>query len=133
MLRIKKRLNELLLEHEIINKENLNKALDIQQKIGGQLASILVQNEFVTEESIAICFCQYLHVPLIDLSKFNAVEKAVKVIPEHVARHYQLLAISRIGNVIITLLQYSLNLLRIKYLLTSIKTGQIQQRELTTL
>ncbi|MFH2138836.1 MAG: ATPase, T2SS/T4P/T4SS family [Candidatus Omnitrophota bacterium] len=100
MRRVKKRLNELLIEHNLIDEKTLNEALNIQQKKGGQLATILVENKFTTEENIAICFCKYLHVPLIDLTKFNAAEKAVKIIPEHVARHYQLLAISRIGSML---------------------------------
>ncbi|MCP4650045.1 MAG: Flp pilus assembly complex ATPase component [PVC group bacterium] len=111
--RIKKRLNELLLDYKLVEKDDIDKALNIQQQKGGQLAAILVEEKFVSEEDIAVCFCHYLSIPLINLEKFKAPEKLIKIIPEHVAQHYHLLAISHVGNILTVAMSDPLNVLAV--------------------
>ena len=113
MRRIKKRLNELLLEYGLIEDKSLAKALAIQEKRGGQLSTILVEEGLVKEDDIAVCFCRYLRIPSIHLAKFKGDEKMVKIIPEHVASHYNLLAISQFANTLTVAMSDPLNVLAV--------------------
>ena len=111
MRRAKKRLNELLVDYKLLSQEKVDKALALQQKKGGHLASILVEHEFVKEDDIANCFCRYLHIPHINLNKLQCSDKVVNIIPEHIARHYRLVAISQVGTVLTIAMSDPLNVL----------------------
>ncbi len=113
MRRAKKRLNELLLDYGLIEEKDVIKALEIQRQTGFQLATILIEEGFVQEDDILTCFCRYLSIPPISLSKFKSDEAIVKVIPEHVARHYRLICVSRIANVLTVAMSDPLNVLAI--------------------
>lgn len=113
MRRAKKRLNELLLDYKLIQEKDINRALDIQRKKGGQLSTILIEEGFVKEDDIVNCFCQYLRLPPFHLSKYTVPMQIVKIIPEHIARHYRLLVISRIGNALTVAMSDPLNVLAI--------------------
>lgn len=113
MRRTKKRLNELLLDYNLISEKDVVSALEIQRKRGGQLATILIEENFVKEADIVTCFCRYLNVPPINLSKFHGDEKKIKIIPEHVARHYRLICISQMGNMLTIAMSDPLNVLAI--------------------
>jgi len=113
MRRSKKRLNELLLDYGLIEEKDVVKALEIQRTRGAQLATVLIEEGFVKEEAILTCFCRYLSVPPIALTKFKGDERIIKIIPEHVARHYRLICISQIGNTLTVAMSDPLNLLAI--------------------
>ncbi|MBI4845254.1 MAG: Flp pilus assembly complex ATPase component TadA [Candidatus Omnitrophica bacterium] len=109
----KKRLNELLLDYNLLSEKDVIRALEIQRKRGGQLASILVEEGFVKEDDIVSCFCRFLEIPALRLSKFKAAEQIIKIIPEHVARHYRLICISQIANMLTVAMNDPLNVLAI--------------------
>ena len=113
MRRTKKRLNELLLDYGLINEKDVGKALDIQRHTGAQLATVLIEEGYVKEEDIVTCFCRYLSMPPISLAKFKADEEIIKIIPEHVARHYRLVCVSQMGNMLTVAMSDPLNVLAI--------------------
>ncbi|RKY34559.1 MAG: type II secretion system protein GspE, partial [Candidatus Omnitrophota bacterium] len=112
-MRVRKRLNDLLLEYNFISQENLQKALEKQKEQGGQLGIIVVEQGFVKEEDIVICFSQYLHIPTIRILKYTVKPEITKIIPERVARHYSVLSLSRLGNVLSVVMSDPSNLLAI--------------------
>lgn len=109
----RKGLNELLLDYNLIKEKDVARALKLHREKGGQLATILVKEGFVKEEDIISCYCRYLKIPPINLSKYNASEKIVKIIPDHVAQHYHLLVISQKGNMLTVAMSDPLNVLAI--------------------
>ncbi|MBU4477960.1 MAG: Flp pilus assembly complex ATPase component TadA [Candidatus Omnitrophica bacterium] len=109
----RKRLNELLLDYNLIDAKDVSRALALHHKKGGQLATILVEEGFVKEEDIVNCFCRYLNIPPINLSKFKGREEIIKIIPEHVARHYRLICVSQTGNMLTVAMSDPLNVLAI--------------------
>ena len=113
MRRTKKRLNELLLDYGLIKEEDVLKALEIQRQTGAQLATVLIEEGYVKEEDIVTCFCRYLSLPPLSLSKFKAEEDMIKIIPEHVARHYRLVCVSQIANMLTVAMSDPLNVLAI--------------------
>ncbi|MCG2712977.1 MAG: hypothetical protein L6416_11740 [Candidatus Omnitrophica bacterium] len=113
MRRTKKRLNELLLDYGLIKEKDVIKALDIQRQTGAQLATILIEEGYVKEEDIVTCFCRYLDIPPISLAKFKSDEAIIKIIPEHVARHYRLVCVSQMGNMLTVAMSDPLNVLAV--------------------
>jgi len=109
----RKGLNELLLDYNLLKEQDVARALKIQREKGGQLAAILIEQGLVKEEDIIGCYCRYLKIPPITLSKYKASEKTVKIIPEHVARHYHMIVISHRGNMLTVAMSDPLNVLAI--------------------
>ncbi|MFH1459113.1 MAG: ATPase, T2SS/T4P/T4SS family [Candidatus Omnitrophota bacterium] len=113
MRRAKKRLNELLLDYNLIEEKEVVRALELQRKRGVPLATILVEEKFVKEEDVVSCFCRHLNIPPITLAKFYGAEKIIKLIPEHIARHYRLLCVSQMGRMLTVAMCDPLNVLAI--------------------
>lgn len=95
---LKDQLINILTENKILTPQQLDKALDIQKQRGGRLSSILVSLKMVNEKDLMLALSKSLHIPPINLNKLEIKSEVIKIIPEHVARHYQLIPISNIGN-----------------------------------
>ncbi|MBN3038659.1 MAG: Flp pilus assembly complex ATPase component TadA [Candidatus Omnitrophica bacterium] len=107
---LKKKLNEILLENKLISEKDLKKALDIQREKGGQLSKILVDQKMISQKDLAVCLGTQLGIPPINLSKYKIDPEVVKLIPERIARHYMVIPISRIKNVISVAMADPLNI-----------------------
>ena len=66
------KIGELLLKDNIITREQLDKALEIQKTEPGKLGSILIRQGYVSEEDIAQVLSKQFGYPSINLSKFEA-------------------------------------------------------------
>ena len=95
---LKEQLVNILTKNKIITPDGLNKALKIQKEKGGRLSNILVSLKLVKEKDLMLALSKSLHIPPINLTKLNIKPEIINVVPEHVARHYQLIPISKIGN-----------------------------------
>ena len=95
---LKEQLLGILTENKILTSEQLNEALEIQKQKGGRLSNILVSLKLVKEKDLMLALSKSLHIPPINLVKLNIKPEVIEIIPEHVARHYQLIPISRIGD-----------------------------------
>lgn len=93
----KEELIDILTRNKIISPEQLNKAIDVQKKSGGRLSNILVSLKLVKEKDLMLALTKSLHIPPINLTKLEIKPEVIKIIPEHVAMHYQLIPISKIG------------------------------------
>ena len=106
---LRKRLNEILIEGKLITEAQLEQALKIQRKKGGRLSQILVEEGYVKETDLVACLAAELGIPPINLDKYQIDGEIVKLIPEHVARHYQLLPLSKIGKTLTVAMADPLN------------------------
>ena len=108
---LKKKLNELLLKNKLLSEKDLKKALEIQkEKGGGSLSKILVEQKMVSQKELMLCLGGQLGIPPINLSKYRIDPEVVKLIPERVARHYLLIPISKIKNVVSVAMADPLNI-----------------------
>ncbi len=108
-----KRLNELLLENKLITKDQLKKALEIQNKDGGALGQILVKQGFISDKDLLACLSRHLNVPPIDLQRLKIDPEVAVIIPENVARHYKLIPISLVGKTLTVAMADPLNIFAI--------------------
>ena len=107
---ITKQLGELLLEKGIINQAQLDKALKIQKEKGGLIGQIFVMLGYVKEEEIAQVLTVQYGFPYLPLESYEISADMIKLIPENVARQYNLIAIDKIGNLLTISMSNPLNI-----------------------
>lgn len=91
------KIGELLLKAQLINDDQLEKALEDQKQSGGKVGEHLVKRGFVSEEDILDCLSQQYGVPSINLRHFDIDESIIRLIPADVARKYEFIPVSKTG------------------------------------
>jgi len=127
MVSLKDRLTELLINNKIITAEQLNRALDVQIKKGGKLSDIIVDLKFIKEKELISVLSEGLGLPLIDLKRFKIDAEVAKIIPIDIARRYQIIPISKMGDTITLAMVDPLNIFAIDHVeaLTGYKINPI--------
>ncbi len=87
----KKSLGDRLVEEKLITPEQLESALKLQQQQGGRLGDILLKKGLVKPEELAIVLSIHLNLPLIDLKRHVIQPRALRLIPEEMARKHALI------------------------------------------
>ncbi|MDI6758694.1 MAG: ATPase, T2SS/T4P/T4SS family [Candidatus Omnitrophota bacterium] len=113
MVSLKRQLEELLINNKVITQEQLNKALEIQKEKSGRLSSILIEQKFIKEEILISILIKGLGLPLIDLKRLKIDPDTAGIIPVNVARHYQIIAVSKIGDMVTLAMVDPLNIFAI--------------------
>ena len=106
---VSKQLGELLLERGIINEAQLEKALKVQKEKGGLIGQIFVMLGFAKEEEIAQALTVQYGFPYLPLECYEINAEAIKLIPDNVARQYNLIAIDKIGDLLTIAMSNPLN------------------------
>ncbi len=96
----KRRLGELLIETGLINREKLDKALDLQEGTEKRLGQVLLEMGVITEEEIAFALAMQLKIPFIDLRDFPIKSEVIETIPESVCRKFICIPIDKRNNVL---------------------------------
>lgn len=127
MISLKDRLTELLVNNKLITQDQLDEALLAQKEKGGKLSEIVVKLGFIKENELASLLSEGLGLPLIDLKRFKIDYEIVKIIPLDVARHYQIIPVSRMGSTVTMAMADPLNIFAIDHVksLTGYKINPI--------
>ena len=127
MLSLKDRLTEILINNKLITAEHLAQALKVQTTKGGKLSDIIVELKFVKESELITTLSEGLGLPLIDLKRFKIDLDIAKIIPVDIARHYQIIPISKMGDTITLAMADPLNIFAIDHVqaLTGFKINPI--------
>ena len=87
-------MGQVLLESKIITQEQLDRVLVIQKSGDGRrLGTILIDEDIITAESLALALSIHLNLPFADLSQQSINPELTRIIPENVARRYQLIPV----------------------------------------
>ena len=106
---IQKQLGQLLVDAKLITPENLEKALIIQQEKEELIGRILVALGVTTEDAIARALTAQYGFPYLPLGGYEMDPTVVKIIPESVAKKYELIAVDRVGNILTLAMSNPLN------------------------
>lgn len=93
-----KQLGELLLEKGIIDKNQLEYALEVQKEKGGLIGQVLVDLGYTSEEAIAQAITAQYGFPYLPLENYEIDPDIIKIIPKNVALQYCLIPVDKIGN-----------------------------------
>jgi len=96
----RKRLGDILIDSGIISDEQLNEAIQYQKEHFLKLGEALVQMSYVTKDEIAKILSIQLKIPLVDLIDQSVDRNTAKLIPQNVARKYNLIPFERDGDVL---------------------------------
>jgi type IV pilus assembly protein PilB len=94
------KLGHLLLSKNIITDDQLNKAVNLQKKEGGRIASNLVKLNILSEDVLINFLSEQYHVASVSLSPEEVDTSVIKFIPYDVAHKYQIFPISKNGAVL---------------------------------
>ena len=94
------KLGHLLLSKNIITDDQLNKAVNLQKKEGGRIASNLVKLDILSEDVLINFLSEQYHVASVSLSSEEVDTSVIKFIPYDVAHKYQIFPISKNGAVL---------------------------------
>ncbi|MCM8791807.1 MAG: Flp pilus assembly complex ATPase component TadA [Candidatus Omnitrophica bacterium] len=116
MISLKERLIRLFIDNQILNEEQLRTALQVQKEKGGKLSDIIVELNFVKKSDLTLVLSQGLDLPLMDLKKYKIDPSLAVIIPERVARHYQIIPISKMGNILTVAMADPLNIFALDHI-----------------
>ena len=95
---VSRRLGDLLVREGLIDNEQLARALQEQKGSNDKLGGILVKLNFVTEEKLIAFLSRQYGIQSITLSQLDVDPEVLKLVPEQIARKYEVLPIKRTGN-----------------------------------
>jgi type IV pilus assembly protein PilB len=91
------KLGQLLMNNNMITKEQLSKALDLQNKEGGRVGSNLIKLGYLTEDTLVRFLSKQYCVPAAALTNEELDSSIVKFVPYDVAQKYQIFPVSKNG------------------------------------
>ena len=106
---VSKHLGELLLERGMITPTQLEKALSVQREKGGLIGQILVMLGYAKEEEIAQALTVQYGFPYLPLEHYEINSEAIKLIPENVAKQYNLIAVDKMVDLLTIAMSNPLN------------------------
>ena len=95
---VSRRLGDLLVREGLIDNEQLARALQEQKGSNDKLGSILVKLSFVTEENLIAFLSRQYGIQSITLSQLDIDPDVLKLVPEQIARKYEVLPVKLQGN-----------------------------------
>lgn len=96
----KKKLGEILLEAELITKEQLNNALTLQQGKNKKLGKVLIELGYVNDMQIAEALTKQLSLPLINCNEYNPSVEVLSFISKGTAEKKLVFPIEKRGKVL---------------------------------
>jgi len=102
-------LGELLIESGLIDKKQLEKALQVQQQTGQQLGKTLVNLGIVTEKDITDMLEAQLGIRRVTLNA-EPDRSLLATLPEHLVRRHKVIPVKKEGNKLTVAMTGSLNL-----------------------
>ncbi len=108
---LKQKLTDILLKSGMLTPEQMETALSVQKKEGGKLSDVMIRLGYLKEHDLLAALGESLSIPPLDLSKLKIPEDVIKLVPEQIARRYQIIPISRVGNLVTVATSDPLNIL----------------------
>jgi MSHA biogenesis protein MshE len=93
--RKKVRLGELLIDHKIISREQLDAALVEQKRSGRKLGRVLTDMGMVREETLHEVLAKHLQIPFVDVRQLTLDANIVRLLPEAHARRFRSLVLQQ--------------------------------------
>ena len=123
----KKLLGEFFVEAGLVTQDQIKQALEHQKKIGMRIGHALLDMGFIKEEDLIAVLGKQLGLPHIDISKYQDKPEVVNLIPERIARRYELIALDKVGDTLTVGMVDPLNVFAIDEVqrITSCRVGPI--------
>lgn len=107
---LKDNIIDILLKSKRLTKEQLERAIESQKVKGVPLRKILLEERIISEEELLSLLSEQLYMPSLHLSKYRFDPDIVNLIPDRMSRQYNLIPLSRIGNILTVAMSDPLNI-----------------------
>ncbi len=107
---LKENIIDILLKSKHITKEQLDRALDLQKEKGIPLRKVLVDKGIINEDTLLSLFSEQLYMPALRLAKYKFDPEIINLVPERMAKLYNIIPLSRIGNTLTIAISDPLNI-----------------------
>src|SRR5436190_9199925 len=94
---VTRRLGDLLVAEGLITEEQLGRALAEQKGTTEKIGSILLKLDFIQEEQLIGFLSRQYGIPSITLSQLDIDPEVLKLVPDSIAKKYEVLPIKRQG------------------------------------
>lgn len=91
---LKDKILKALLETRKIKKEDVEDAIALQKQKGISLERALIEKNLIQEKDLLLMLVRELNIPFINLSKYKIDPNLKEIIPERIARLYQIIPLS---------------------------------------
>lgn len=110
----KKKIGEILLAHNLITKEMLDKALTYQEQCGCSITQYLLAYGYIDENQLAQCLCTQFGIPYLPLTSYEISDEIIKLVPVDLAQKYWLIPVDRRGDSLMVVMIDPLDIKAIK-------------------
>ncbi len=104
-----KKLGNILISIDVLSDEQLKRALDFQKREGGLIGEILVKLGYVKEQDIVQALTVQYGYPYLPLENYELKKQMTEVIPENVARQYNVIPLDVMGGILSVAMSNPLN------------------------
>jgi len=108
-----KKFTDYLVEKGLIAEDELNRILEVRKEKGGSLVELLVKMGNVQEPRIVNILSDYLSIPPVRILHLNIPKEVLSLVPERIARFYQVLPMGKLGGTLTLAMADPLNILAI--------------------
>ena len=94
------RLGEMLLEKNIITKEQHKKAIEEHKKTGEFLGQVFIRMGFISDIDLMKILSQQMGIPYTNLKEIKIDSSVIKRVPSKFAWHYKIMPVKLNGNML---------------------------------
>ena len=87
------RIGEILVQQGQLSQEQLGQALVLQKSSGYKLGRVLVEHDFISEDSLHRTLAQQFNIPYVDLKHYHLNAEVVNKLSETQARRFRALVL----------------------------------------
>ncbi|MCG2725000.1 MAG: Flp pilus assembly complex ATPase component TadA [Elusimicrobia bacterium] len=109
-INISRRLGEMLVSSKFIDTKQLHDALEAQRAKGGKLGHLLIEKGYISEKQLLSFLSEQFSIEFVDLAGKDINEKVLQIIPENIARRYNLIAVEKKDNILKVAMEDPLNI-----------------------
>ena len=113
MASFKQRISEVLVSQRVTSQEQLDKIIAEATRSGTSFAHLLIERGVITESKLVELLSKELGLPVISLAKYRMDLAVAKLIPERLARQYDLVALSKFGDHLVVAMSDPLNIVAV--------------------
>jgi len=106
----KESLDEILVRTGMATAEQMENMLQIAHRDGKTVEQVLIEERLLTPRDLATALSIQLRVPLLDLKRHKARPEALRLVPEQIARKYNVLPLDIIGDSLILVMENTINI-----------------------
>lgn len=110
---LKEKLTNILIDRNLIKEAGLQKALVLQREKGGSLSDALVTLGLISRTDLMMAMSEHLGIPPINLNRFKIDPAVIKMITKKTAKHYKMMPIAKMGDVLTIAIADPLNIFAI--------------------